>query len=114
MINKINEIIDEKEEYQLKALRLEAENKRMKEVIIKALKDNIIQWKKEYDILDSIIDMKDEVIAELKAENARLKSCLQEIKRILIFNRRELEECLYNNINGAILDLIVKAESEEE
>lgn len=73
MINKINEIIEEKEQCQLKALRLEAENKRLKEVIIKALKDTIIRLKKEYDMLDAIIDIKDAKIKELKAENERLK-----------------------------------------
>jgi hypothetical protein len=46
MINKINEIIDEKKKYQLQALRLEAENKRLKEAIkaIKASADTFDYW----------------------------------------------------------------------
>jgi hypothetical protein len=40
----------------------------MKDETIKILKNTIIKWKREYDILDSIIDMKDAVIAKLKKE----------------------------------------------
>ena len=88
------------------------------------------------DAIDCIKILKYE-IRELKVENEKLralcdtyKTCyqakhgdvrclfikykqtLQDIKRILIINKRELEECLCNDINGKILDLITKAESE--
>ena len=56
-------------------------------------------------------DIQDKV-SKLERENAELRSTLQEIKRILIFHKQELEECLHNDIDGKILDLINKAESE--
>lgn len=126
---RINIIIDEKEQFQLKALRLEAENKRLKEVIIKALKDTIIRLKKEYDMLDAIIDMKDAVIDKLKAENDKLKSCLQEIKAIAetpkpFIDNLEIKSATEVGYDYAaicnelelrlhkVLELITKAESE--
>lgn len=51
-------------------------------------------------------------LSKFKAENIRLKSYLQEIKRILIFYKQELDECLHNDIDGKILDLITKLEEE--
>lgn len=40
---------------------------------INELQQQADQWKKEYEILDNIIDVKDKLIAGLKAENERLK-----------------------------------------
>lgn len=68
-----------------------------KDRIIKVLKERVRQWVKEYNILDAIIDLKDEDIAvleaykdvnedfkqaweELKAENAELRKNLEGYK----------------------------------
>ena len=58
-----------------------------KDRIIKVLKERVRQWVKEYNILDEIIEMykmseneANEIIAELKAENERLKAELEPYK----------------------------------
>lgn len=63
----------------------------MKDETIKALKNTIIQLKKEYEILDSIIDMKDAVIDKLKAENEWLKLSERDLSRICQDFKKEIE-----------------------
>lgn len=89
-------------------------------------------------ILKDFYEEHNDKINELKAENEKLKALcetyrtcyqakhsdvkcllpkyrttLQEIKRILILHKQELDECLYHDIHGKILDLITKAGSED-
>ena len=44
-----------------------------------------------------------------KAE--KYKQALTKIKKILLFNKKELEECLYNDIDGQILKIINEVEN---
>ena len=48
----------------------------------KTLKQEIEQWKHEYEVLDACCELAQGKIAELKAENDRLNKILQEIKKI--------------------------------
>lgn len=64
---------------------------------------------------DKSITAQTEIILNLKAENAKLKSCLQEIKAIVTEPCIDSENCLTcksNCMNKDILDLISKAEEE--
>lgn len=64
---------------------------------------------------DKSITAQTEIILNLKAENAKLKSCLQEIKAIVTEPCIDSENCLTcksNCMNKDILDLITKAEEE--
>lgn len=60
---------------------LQAQNEALKKQC-SSLQQEVKQWKKEYEILDACIELEQGKIAELKAENVRLKSYLQEIKAI--------------------------------
>ena len=48
-----------------------------KDRIIKVLKERVRQWVKEYNMLDAIIDLKDEYIEELQVENKLLKDTIK-------------------------------------
>lgn len=43
---------------------------------------------------------------KLIVRNYKLNQCLDKIEHILEINKRELDECLFNNINGEILQKI--------
>lgn len=52
-------------------------------------------------------------LQQLKINNENLKQCLDEIEHILEINKRELEECLSNDIDGQILQLIKQTKEGE-
>lgn len=47
---------------------------------------------------------------KISQKYSRLKRTLAEIKEILLFNEKELEECLHNDIDGQILQKISEVE----
>ena len=53
------------------------------------------------------------VFKDLNKENNKLKQTLADIKKILLINKRELEECLHNDIDGQIMKKISECEVEE-
>ena len=53
------------------------------------------------------------VFKDLNKENNKLKPTLDDIKKILLINKRELEECLHNDIDGQIMKKISECEVEE-
>ena len=66
--------------------------------------------KEEENTLRKIIKNKEERNIELYKENNKLKQTLIEIKEILLINKRELEDCLHNDINGQIMKIISECE----
>ena len=82
------------EEYNGKINKLKAENERLKA---------------ECDMYKTFYRAKH---SDIKSLLPKYRTTLQEIKRILILHKQELDECLYHDIHGKILDLITKVESE--
>ena len=85
----------------------------------------------EYEAYKMEAEEGKEINAELKAENEelknlntrldnqretywkgykKLKQTLTEIKKILLFNKKELDECLHNDIDGQILQKLSEVE----
>ena len=63
----------------------------------KTLKQEIEQWKHEYEVLDACCELAQGKIAELKAENDKLNKILQEIKAIAeqCMNKDTCYDCEY-------------------
>ena len=114
---------------------LQAQNEALKKQC-NSLQQEVKQWKYEYEILDACIELEQGKIAELKAENDKLKrqlefdsryndmqaeldygekliekykSCLQEIRAIAEENK---DTAQYGGICKSILMIITKAEEE--
>ena len=54
------------------------------------------------------------VFTDLNNENNKLKQTLADIKKILLINKRELEECLHNDIDGQIMKKISECEVKDD
>ena len=95
---------------------------------VEGLAQSVVRLQISLDFADNTIKKKDKENAELKAENARLKSCLQDIKEIAVDTRDckqyEIDHDCFNDTRckalrefietlQEIIDLITKAESEE-
>lgn len=73
MINKINEIIDEKEQYQLQAIRFEAENTALKAILTKR---------------DESVTEQTKIILNLEAENKTYKANADAVQKYITQNEQ--------------------------